>query len=528
MKRWSPVAGAIASGLLLGLFARAEAMFLALGFVALVPWLLALDRMRSAAGAIGSAALAAAVFTATGFAWLPAAISGYSGCSARVAWSIAIVCAPVLIAPQFLALAAARHLATRLGAARALVAAVAALTWVGAEWALPRLFADTLGYGVHPWSGLRQAADLAGARGLTLLLLASNECVAMAIAARRVRPVLVAALALAAALVYGTVRERQVDAETRAAPTFTAAVVQANITSYDKLAATRGTFSAVSQILDTHFALSRQVIEAGPAPELLVWPETVYPTTFGAPRSEEGADFDRAIAGMVAATKVPLVFGSFERDGDDEFNAAFFLGPRPSGEVDFDTYRKTILFPMTEYVPGWLDGEWLRGAMPWAGHWTAGPGPRVVPFRLRGGAPIAVLPLICYEVTEPGYVAAAAGQGADLILTISNDAWFPDDTGPRLHLLVAAFRSIETRLPQLRATNSGLSALISPTGELAAATEFGARAAFRIEVPRPQRMRTLVLAWGDWLGLPSLLAAAALLGWVWVRRGARAQASARS
>ena len=526
MKRWWPVAGAVAGGLLLGLFARAEVVFLPLGFVALVPWLVTLDRVRALA-AIGSAALAAIVFCATGFAWLPGAIAGYSGCSALVAWAIALACAPILLAPQFLVMAAARHLAIRLGAARALVAAVGALTWVAAEWALPRLFADTLGYGLHPWSGLRQAADLAGARGLTLLLLVSNECVAMAVGARRARPVLVAAAALAALLTYGTVRERQVEAAIGAAPRFTAAVVQANITSYDKLAATRGTYSAVEQILDTHFALSRQVIEAGPAPELLVWPETVYPTTFGAPRSEAGAEFDRAIAGMVEATSVPLVFGAFDKDAGGEYNAAFFLGPG-SGDIDRDVYRKTVLFPMTEYVPGWLDGEWLREAMPWAGHWRAGPGPRVVPFRLRGGAPIRIVPLICYEVTEPGYVADAAGQGADLILTISNDAWFPDQRGPRLHLLVAAFRSIETRLPQLRATNSGLSALVSPTGELSATTEFGERAAFRVEVPRTSEMRTLVLVWGDWLGLPSLLAVCALIGWAWLRRGGRAPASART
>jgi apolipoprotein N-acyltransferase len=212
------------------------------------------------------------------------------------------------------------------------------------------------------------------------------------------------------------------------------------------------------------------------------------------------------------------VLGAFEREGADEFNAAFFLTPGAGGQVAHRTYRKSILFPLTEHVPGWLDSEWLRGALPWTGRWTPGPGPRVVDAALRGGAPIAVAPLICYEVTEPGYVAAGAATGADLLLTISNDAWFPDDAAPRLHAIIAAFRSIETRLPQLRATNSGISALITPTGELEAATGFGERAAFRVQVPRMPRTATLVVAWGDWPGPASLALVAVLLGAAWARR----------
>jgi apolipoprotein N-acyltransferase len=519
-ERWLPFAGAIAGAALLGFYARTHGPLVPLGFVALVPWLLAIDRPAcGAAAAILSGALASAVFAAVGFAWFPAAVAGYSGGTQGLAWLATVLLGPVLLAPQFLAFAAARRIALRLGASRALIAAIGALTWVGAEWALPRLFADTLGYGLHPWADLRQAADLAGARGLTFLLLLANECVAMAIAERRARPLLAAALPLCGAVTYGHLRGRQIDERAAAAPSFSAAIVQANITSYDKLAAMNGTFAAVSQILDAHFALSRQVIEMPPGPpDLIVWPETVYPTTFGAPRTPEAAAFDDAIRGMVAATSVPLVLGAFEREGADEFNAAFFLTPGAGGQVAHRTYRKSILFPLTEHVPGWLDSEWLRGALPWTGRWTPGPGPRVVDAALRGGAPIAVAPLICYEVTEPGYVAAGAATGADLLLTISNDAWFPDDAAPRLHAIIAAFRSIETRLPQLRATNSGISALITPTGELEAATGFGERAAFRVQVPRMPRTATLVVAWGDWPGPASLALVAVLLGAAWARR----------
>jgi apolipoprotein N-acyltransferase len=131
-------------------------------------------------------------------------------------------------------------------------------------------------------------------------------------------------------------------------------VVQANITAYDKLAAEQGAYETVRQILDTHESLSK---ERGSV-ALLVWPETVYPTTYGKPKSDEGAQFDREIAEI--ANRQPLVFGAFEESDKGEHNAAFFLQPGGS----FETYRKSLLFPLTEYLPSWAEA--IR--QPWMGH----------------------------------------------------------------------------------------------------------------------------------------------------------------
>jgi apolipoprotein N-acyltransferase len=85
--------------------------------------------------------------------------------------------------PQFLAFSLVRHLAgKRHGpAVRALAAAAA---WVGAEWALPKVLGDTLGYGLYPSAVMRQFADLGGSAGLTVLLLLANEGFALAWARR--------------------------------------------------------------------------------------------------------------------------------------------------------------------------------------------------------------------------------------------------------------------------------------------------------------------------------------------------------
>jgi apolipoprotein N-acyltransferase len=134
-------------------------------------------------------------------------------------------------------------------------------------------------------------------------------------------------------------------------------------------------------------------------------------------------------------------------------------------------------------------------------------------------------PLICYEAVHPGYVAGAARDGAEVLLALSNDAWFADAAAPRLHLAAAALRSVELRLPQIRATNSGISALVLPSGAIVSATEFGARTAVRLAVPRVSRRWTPSLAWGDWPGPVALAACAALALYLIAAAAARTWAS---
>jgi len=359
---------------------------------------------------------------------------------------------------------------------------------------------------------MRQAADLAGAPGLTLVLVLGNECAAAVGRAglgRRALAPAAGGLALVLALLaYGAVRSAQL--ASGEAPV-TAGVVQADIGQYDRLAAEGGTFDAVRGILDAHFALSEEALRRADL-DLLVWPETVYPTTFGSPKSPDGAAFDREIAAFVARTGRPLVFGAYDAEGGDEFNAAVFLEPATHGPLAFETYRKAVLFPLTERVPAPLESGFVRRWLPWLGTWKPGTRGAVVPITLRDGRSLRVAPLICYDAVDPGLVVDAVRRGAELILTLSNDSWFTAGQGPRLHLVVSAFRSLETRRPQVRATNTGISAVITATGELLGTAGVHERAVLVAAVRPEWEARTLVLAWGDWLGPAALACAAGLLG----------------
>ena len=513
-------AGILATTGMLALFTGLRMPWTLLGWVALVPWLAVVDGARSRREALGLGLGLGAVFSAAVFGWFAGSVQAYSQAPLWVCWLALLLMSPV-VQLQFPLAALARYVARRAVGARLawLPPVVTALVYVGVEWFAPKLFADTLGLGLVTQEWQRQGADVAGAPGLTLVLLLVNECVLAALQSLRIparRRRAGVPLAVGAALVlgltgYGAFRHAQVTEATRREPGFVVGAVQANITNYEKLKAERGTYEVVRMILDTHFALSDRLLNSGRV-DFLVWPETVYPTTFGMPRSEAGAELDAEIAGYVAQRGVPLVFGAYDLEGEREFNAAMFLGPSAGGQLlEHKAYRKTMLFPLTEWVPDAIDSPTLREWLPWTGRWKRGPGPKAVNFRLGGGRYLTVAPLICYESIFPAYVADSVRQGAELLLTLSNDSWFSGTPAPRLHLAHAVFRSIETRRPQVRVTNSGVSALIDAKGAVVSEVDDNQTSGLVMRVPVTAPLSSLALAWGNWLGPVALVLAFALL-----------------
>ncbi len=505
------VGGIAASALLLGQYASGGSAYL-LGFVALVPWLLSLQTTRSWSLALVSGWVMAIAFVAAVFGWFGAAFGAYVGVSQISAIVALLVLAPVL-QPQFLAYVLVRHWARRQHGP-VLSALAGAAAWVGCEWAWPKLLGDTLGHGLHPSAPLRQLADLGGAAGLSLALILCNEAVALALLRARLglRAVL-GPLAAAGAIVllllgYGGWRLAHVQAlQAQPAASIRIGLVQANISGYEELRKQIGSHGVVRRVLDTHFAMSTHAIREQGA-EALLWSETVYPTTFGQPKSPDGAAFDREIIDFVEANDVPLLFGTYDLDASGEYNSAALIDPERGA---LGHYRKTHPFPFTEHVPAWLDGPLIRRLLPWAGGWQAGEGARVLPLRTADGREVDVLPLICLDDVRSQLAIEGARLGAQAILGMSNDSWFtahPD--GARLHLAVAAFRSIETRLPQLRVTTNGLSAIIDETGEILASTEMGQQAVLVGEIPVRPAMPSPLVQSGDWVGRAGLLALAVL------------------
>jgi apolipoprotein N-acyltransferase len=494
-------AGTAATACSLAVYTQVSWPWWLLGWVGFVPWLAALDRVTSLRGAVAAGLLTCVAFSAAIFPWFPDGVVNYTGAPWPLALAVFLLVAP-LLEPQALTFAVARFLASHASAPERwwLPAVAGAGVYVGTEWAFPKLLADTLGQGLFASPHLRQAADVFGAHGLTFVLLLGNECALAALRAKRLRaavgPLLVLATLLLGLTIYGNVRLAQFrdDGSVRRV---TAAVVQANISHYDRLKLEVGAFEAVRRIVETHFSLSAGLLRQHDV-DLLVWPETIYPTTFGSPKSADGAAFDRAIGAFVEDVNVPLVFGSYDTDGSDEFNAAILLEPSADGQVSFDVYRKTQLFPFTEYLPAWFESERVRRWLPWAGTWKPGDGPHVLPLRLPDGRTLRIAPLICYDAVDPAFGIAAARQGAEILVTLSNDSWFAFPGVQHLILIVSAFRSIETRRPQIRATPTGISAVIDSSGELRETIDVDVAGTFVAAVTPVPQAQTLMLAWGNW------------------------------
>jgi apolipoprotein N-acyltransferase len=522
--------GIAGSALMIGLYARGGDTW-PLGFLALVPWLLALGALRTLTGALVSALLMAVAFELAVFAWFGAAFGTYVGLGTLPATLILAALAP-LLQPQLLAFALTRHLVGR-RQGMILGALAGASAWVGCEWLLPKLLGDTLGHGLLPSATLRQLADLGGAAGLSFLLLLVNEALATAVhrwrqgALAQLRPIAATAALLAIMAGYGTWRLSALQSmQAEPAASMRIGLIQSSIIDYERLRQEHGVNAVIRYVLDTHYAMSDYAVREQGA-QALLWSETVYPTTFGSPKSGDGAALDREILDFVGTHGVPLVFGTYDRDAFGEYNAAAFVTP-DRGLLGH--YRKTHLFPLTEHVPGWLDGPLLRRWLPWTGSWQPGTGARVFPLRAGDDREVNVLPLICLDDVHSTLAINGARLGAQAILGLSNDSWFTSHPhGARLHLAVAAFRSIETRLPQLRVTTNGLSAIIDESGEVVTRTEMGQQAVLVGEIPVREPSATLMVRWGDWVGMAGLvflLLLAARAAWPALTRRAGGAATA--
>jgi apolipoprotein N-acyltransferase len=486
---------------LLGLYSRGGYAYW-LGFIALVPWLLMLNALPNAKRVFCSGLLMSIVFIAAVFAWFGVAIGAYTGIGSATGLLLILLAAP-LLQTQLIAFALVRYfVGLRFGfVIRALAGASA---WVATEYVVPKLLGDTLGHGVYPSPYLRQMADIGGAAGITFLLILVNECIAYVITQRSaaargwIKPAAFAALIPIVMAGYGAMRLSELKLTSESAgQKLRIGMLQSNITDYERLRREMGAYEVVRHVLDTHYAMSREAIAQHDV-DALLWSETVYPTTFASPKSDGGAELDKEILDFVSAVNVPLVFGTYDRDANGEYNAAAFVEPK-TGTLGF--YRKTDLFLFTEYLPAWLDRPAVRSLLPWTGTWKQGSGARVFPLRLADGREIPVLPMICLDDVNSNLAIDGSRLGAQVILGMSNDSWFTQHPiGATLHLHVAAFRSIETRLPQMRVTSNGVSAVIDSSGSIIASTAMAEQTVLIGEVSVNEAPETFMVRWGNWLG----------------------------
>ncbi|CAN5221494.1 apolipoprotein N-acyltransferase [soil metagenome] len=366
-------------------------------------------------------------------------------------------------------------------------------------------------------SAASQFASVTGVYGLSLVTVAM-ACAFGPLAApgpreARIGAAFVGALAFVALIAFGAVRLSQakvVDTDTLIR------IVQADVSQESKW-----TPEAYQGIVDRYVNLTAR--PAPRLPDVVVWPEGALPasanTVFG-----EGSTDAAAIARALSPGQTLLIGLARGEPGeapgrpDRYYNSLFALhdegGPGLRITAVYDKYR---LVPFGEFIPlGDLMGMLgVRALVHVPDDFSSGPKPR--PIRLPNAPPVQ--PLICYESLFPGFTAGGAAR-PEWIVNVSNDAWFGRTSGPLQHLNLASYRAIETGLPVVRATPTGVSAMIDPWGRVVGGHRLDAGESGVIDalLPRPTSP-TLYGRIGDLLfWLMTLAGVASVAPQAWERR----------
>lgn len=240
--------------------------------------------------------------------------------------------------------------------------------------------------------------------------------------------------------------------------------------------------------LELYIGLTRKNWDAA----LVIWPETAVPAF----HHQVQADFLDPLQAEAISHNTDLILGIpwMDTTSRQYYNAMISLGDNPS------MYLKRHLVPFGEYLPfrpllGWvldiLDiplGDFARGENDQDPLFAA-------------GYPLAAS--ICYEDVF-GHEARDAMPEAAYLVNVTNDAWFGHSSAPYQHVQMARMRSLESGRAMLRATNTGVTAIISPQGKILAQGPMFEQAVVRGEIT-PMRGSTPYLEYGDWVIITALL-----------------------
>lgn len=340
-----------------------------------------------------------------------------------------------------------------------------------------------LAYSQGPWLPMIQIADHTGAYGVSFLIVLGNIGIAtlFRFPFRQVRerlersrwmPPVAATLAVALSWNYGTQMLGQVPVTPTGPswqfPSVTVGVVQGNIDQ-----AIKWDERFRQDTIERYTRLTKAVSKNA---DLLVWPEAATPFVF-----EMEPGYQQVIGGLLRELDTPLLFGSpaVRRYSDGRpylLNSAYLLSP--VGTI-VGRYDKQHLVPFGEYIPFhhsllfFLD-KLVEGI----GDFEAGQEATVLPVPQRiprpsekSGQPAPSDKgrfgvAICYEVIFPELVRQFVTQGAEFVVTITNDAWFGRSSAAAQHFGMVAFRAVENHRAFARAANTGISGFIDPYGRV--------------------------------------------------------------
>jgi apolipoprotein N-acyltransferase len=386
---------------------------------------------------------------------------------------------------------------------------LAPVLWTGLEYLRGQLFTGfpwmLSGYSQVGILPLLQISDIFGIYGVSALLVAMNAALfigALQLTGQRWqaegvgRRLAAGAAGAAAALVaasagYGLWRMAQIDRLSAGAESVQLAAVQGSI---DQGVKWDPAFR--DRTIDTYLRLSSQA--ASEARDLIVWPETAAP--FYLLREREPTR--RLLAGVRLIGRDAIVGSPAMETGAAAESLYYNSAYLATADGRLRRYDKAHLVPFGEYVPLKRFFPFVGKIVPQVGDFEPGRIGVVMPW--RGGA-LGVQ--ICYEIIFPELARAQVNHGADLLINITNDAWYGRSSAPYQHFAMSVVRAVENRRSLLRSANTGISGVIDPVGRVLAATELFTEAVVGARVPRLTH-HSVYTRYGDLFAHGCLLAAA--------------------
>jgi apolipoprotein N-acyltransferase len=332
-----------------------------------------------------------------------------------------------------------------------------ASAWVCVEYMRAHLFSGMpwalFGYSQYPWLHLIQIADITGVYGISFILVAANCCMFQACAVfpdiRKSIRLLLPAIGLAAVvLLYGSFCLFRYPAQPAVNEGHKIGIIQCSILQGDR-------WRNETQDMQVARYLSRTDDAFRQGAGLILWPEAALQTYLQ-------EHIPAALLSLLAQHNGKLLMGGPRYTGQDAnytfYNSAFLLNKNGIAQV----HDKLHLLPFGEFFPlGFIDI--LRNRYAGPRHYTAG-----LQYTILRTEEGKLGTLLCFEILFPDLVRGFVKQGADILVNISNDAWFGRTSAHYQHFSMAVFRAIEFRRPVVRAANTGISGSIDAAGRIVA------------------------------------------------------------
>jgi len=506
------LSGAFLSGVLLALaFPKIDFSFLA--WIAFVPllWLVQEQTPRKAFGYGFAAGMGFYLGTVY---WVVHTIGLYSNIPPLVAVGPLLLMCMILASYTGAFAAGLRFYQQRKGS----IAVFGPILWVTLEWLRSFFFIGfpwvKLGYSQYPHLNLMQVAEFTGIYGVSALVIFVNLVIFTLLFSSSSRrwPLFLSLVVLIGGLYSWGMWRREQLAALPIAHKLRVGLIQGNIPQD-----TKWNPNFQEETMVRYEQLTRQAVAQGA--EFIVWPETAAPFYFQSslpphmPDREKEEAYQERLLRLARELQTPILFGSpaFTVDGQkvSMFNRAYLLSS--TAEV-LSSYDKIQLVPFGEYVPFHSLLFFLDKLVVGIGDFAAGTTTTVFTLpQTKFGV------LICYEGIFPALTRQFVAQGAEMLVNITNDAWFGRTSAPYQHLVMEAVRTIENRVPLIRAANTGFSAVVGIDGQIHNRTNLYETTILVEDLSWPQ-VRSFYSRYGDVFVWFCVVSTGLMLGYSWVKQ----------